>query len=485
SIVLSEGTLTLRSNVIKKEVQAYANNEEVKNVVAEEGSVLPADCSNMFENFKALSIDLSQADSSNVTSMSYMFSYCNSLKSLDLSSFNTSKVPKMDGLFYNCVNLTALDIRNFNISNVTSMTSMFSNSYKLKTIIVGYKWDTSRVNSSNNMFKGCTRLVGGNGTVYNSAYTNAEYARIDTPETPGYLTVKTTMEGDTLILSGNIDKKEVQTYAYKTAVNKVVAEKGSVLPADCSKMFENFRALSIDLSQVDSSKVKNMEKMFFECNGLQEINLSGFDTSNVTNMALTFCRCYNLKALDLSDFDTSKVVDMRSMFTACHWLNNLDISNFNTSKVKNMRYMFSECKRLKTIDVGRFNTSNVKDMSYMFDNCQAYETLDLRNFDTSNVTDMNSMFCACYKLKKLDVSSFNTSNVINMNHMFGYCNKLTTIVVGNNWNTSKVNSSYDMFSGCISLVGGNGTAYIDYRTNAEYARIDTPEKPGYLTAAAN
>ena len=44
--------------------------------------------------------------------------------------------------------------------------------------------------NSSDMFYGCTSLVGGNETTYNSSYTNITYARIDDPENgePGYLT---------------------------------------------------------------------------------------------------------------------------------------------------------------------------------------------------------------------------------------------------------------------------------------------------------
>ena len=40
------------------------------------------------------------------------------------------------------------------------------------------------------MFYNCSKLVGGNGTVYDSSNTDATYARIDTAENPGYLTKK-------------------------------------------------------------------------------------------------------------------------------------------------------------------------------------------------------------------------------------------------------------------------------------------------------
>ena len=38
------------------------------------------------------------------------------------------------------------------------------------------------------MFEFCPNLTGGNGTTYNSSYTTATYAIIDTEEEPGYFT---------------------------------------------------------------------------------------------------------------------------------------------------------------------------------------------------------------------------------------------------------------------------------------------------------
>ena len=40
------------------------------------------------------------------------------------------------------------------------------------------------------MFSGCEKLTGGNGTKYDANHIGAEYARIDTAEAPGYFTAK-------------------------------------------------------------------------------------------------------------------------------------------------------------------------------------------------------------------------------------------------------------------------------------------------------
>jgi hypothetical protein len=71
------------------------------------------------------------------------------------------------------------------------MGSMLYNASSLTTIYASDKFDTSAVTRSGRMFYGASRLVGGNGTVYDANNTEKEYARIDTATTPGYFTLKT------------------------------------------------------------------------------------------------------------------------------------------------------------------------------------------------------------------------------------------------------------------------------------------------------
>ena len=174
----------------------------------------------MFYNCSNLTnLDLSSFNTSNVTTMRSMFDGCRGLISLNLSNFNTAKVTNMQTMFKNCSSLTSLDISNFDISSVTSMMYMFQNcsnlatldlssfgtfkanasiSYmfyscsQLKTIYVSNLWDISNVtNDGTYMFHGCTNLVGGAGTTYNSSYRDKTYARIDNPpDSPGYFTYK-------------------------------------------------------------------------------------------------------------------------------------------------------------------------------------------------------------------------------------------------------------------------------------------------------
>ena len=150
----------------------------------------------MFDFCSSLtSLDVSKFDTSQVTNMNAMFESCNSLTSLDLSKFDTSKVTGMRFMFYFCNRLTSLDVSKFDTSKVTDMSYMFGNCSKLSKIYVseynettGKGWTTKNVTDSDKMFYNAENLVGGNGTKFNSSYTDATYARIDKEGEPGYLT---------------------------------------------------------------------------------------------------------------------------------------------------------------------------------------------------------------------------------------------------------------------------------------------------------
>ena len=231
-----------------------------------------------------------------------------------------------------------------------------------------------------------------------------------------------------------------------------IGGKGGVYANSYSfKLFDSFSKItSINLANLDTSKVTNMNSMFSSCRGLTSLDLSNFDTSNVTNMYSMFAHCSSLISLDVSNFDTSKVTYMIWMFGDCSSLTSLDLRNFDTSKVTAMSYMFYSCIELTSLDVSNFDTSNVTDMGRMFDVCKKLTSLDVSNFDTSKVTDMNSMFGSCRKLTSLDVSKFDTSKVTGMSYMFSYCSSLTSLDVST-FNTSNVTDMSYIFDQCSGL----------------------------------
>ena len=150
----------------------------------------------MFSHCRSLTnLDVSNFDTRNVTDMREMFYYCQSLTSLDVSNFDTRNVTDMRDMFDNCQSLTSLDVSNFDTRNVINMSYMFYGCESLTTIYVGNGWNTDKVIYSDNMFSGCSNLVGGAGTKYDANHRDVAYAHIDGgASNPGYLTDKNKKE---------------------------------------------------------------------------------------------------------------------------------------------------------------------------------------------------------------------------------------------------------------------------------------------------
>ena len=169
---------------------------------------------------------LEYLNTSEVTDMAWMFFYCTNLTSLDLSHFNTSKVNSMYNMLGYCQSLTSLDLSSFNTSQVISMSSMFDHCANLQTIYVGDGWNTAAVTISQDMFKDCTSLVGGQGTTYNASHIDKAYAHIDGgPSNPGYFTA-----AGATFLRGDVDGDGNVSIADVTALIDILLS-GTAAPA--------------------------------------------------------------------------------------------------------------------------------------------------------------------------------------------------------------------------------------------------------------
>ena len=133
-------------------------------------------------------LDLGGFTTDNLTTMNFMFQGCTKLATINLSSFNTANVENMSGVFSDCNALTVLDLRHFNTDNVERMSQMFAGCTKLKTILCEKNWGASAtLMTSDDMFYGCSALVGEKGTKYDINHVTAAYARLDEGESyPGY-----------------------------------------------------------------------------------------------------------------------------------------------------------------------------------------------------------------------------------------------------------------------------------------------------------
>lgn len=150
---------------------------------------------NMMSTFaftKLSSLNLSTFDTQNVETMQAMFAGSTQLYSLDLSSFVTPNLTNTSYMFsMNAVDpiLTTIDMSSMDLSHVVVSDGMFQGNDMLKTVYCNSDCSASTaLTSSSNMFNGCTRIVGGNGTTYDASHIDASYARPDAVGSKGYFT---------------------------------------------------------------------------------------------------------------------------------------------------------------------------------------------------------------------------------------------------------------------------------------------------------
>ncbi len=334
-------------------------------------------------------------------------------------------------------------------------------------------------------------------------------------------------------------------FSYMTSLLKVDTSNFDVSRVvNARRMFRNCEVLQeIDVSKWDTSNMTDMHAIFYRNYALKEADVSNWNVSNAKDLSYAFYYCKTLETLDVADwnlsslvniesflssgsdnkgdmkirtFDMSKwntpnLVDMDFMFYGCGQLTELDLSSLDVSKVKSMDHVFTDCYKLEKLDFTGWDTSNVKSFSAMFNNCDNLKSVDVSSFDTqsalyfdqmfeycynleeiiglenwntANVVDFWEMFSCCYKLKELNLSSFNTSKLKTTYCTFSYCSSLKTIYVGDGWDVSNVTEGPgQVFIGCNSLVGGQGTSYaVAQNSTLSYAHVDGgAENPGYLT----
>ena len=209
---------------------------------------------------KLTSLDLSEINTDNLTTINSMFEDCSSLVDLNLSNFNTNNITDMSRLFYNCQKLKKLDLlkSNFNTNNVTNMNRMFYNCNSLIDLNLS-NFDTQNVTDMSYMFSGCNNLK------------NLDISKFNT--------------------------QNVNNMSYT---------------------FNNCNSLTnLNLANFNTKNVINMNCMFYDCNKLTDLDLLKFDTKKVNYMNNMFYNCKSLINLNLENFDTQNVSEVNYMFFGC------------------------------------------------------------------------------------------------------------------------------------------------------------------------
>ena len=270
------------------------------------GSVKDATC--MFQVCSSLpSLDATNWDLGNCTTMNRMFHSCESLVTVEGSeTWNTGNVTDMYGTFYNNPRLADLDVSTWNTSNVTTMEQMFRGNVDLVTLEVA-NWDVSKVTSFAAMF----------GSFNQNA--------------------------------GDMDLQSLDLRNWRP-----------ISVTTTRHMFYGCGQLkTMDMTGWNTPKIEDMSHMFADCYKLEQVVFTGWNTPALVNMDAIFNNCEVMKSVDLSMFDTSNVLYFSQLFEACYALEEvIGLENWNTAKGDNFSEMFSGCGKLKELDLSSFDTRN-------------------------------------------------------------------------------------------------------------------------------
>lgn len=332
-----------------------------------------------------------------------MFSGMEKLQSIDISQFDSSLLTGLEGMFENTTALTSINFgNNFQTGNVTNFRDMFLKAKSLTELDL-HTWDVSSFNTDlRKVFNGCSSLTSLNLDGWDLSHTN------------------TTGTHDWLAGTNSL-----QTFSMK----------GGKLPSNANSLFADLKATTINLDNLDTSRVTDMQKMFARATGVIELDLHTWDVSNVQNMYQMFIGA-KFTGINIDGWQTSSLTNIVSIFNGCVNLVNIDLSNIDTSKVQNMEGAFMQTP---------------------------ITTLDLSTWDTSKNTSVRTMFSG---MKNVE-----------------------TIYVGDGWSTELITGANDSATLPLSdmtnkLVGGAGTVWSDNKKNGlTYLHLDDPcdNNPGLFS----
>lgn len=227
---------------------AYANNEKIEGTIQEydgsfEGNtseeITISDASYLFySGSRSNQIEELLKICKNVTKVISMFAYNKDITTLDLSNLDISNVTSMNYMLQGCDNLLDINLTNFNTSNVTSMDSLFANDKKIKELNLK-NFDTSKVTSMYHMFEECNSVVDLDLSNFNTS---------------------------------NVARMPYMFYRLYKATNINVSSFNTSNVTNMEHMFCQCSVLeNLDISNFDASNVENVRNMLYQCNNL--INL--------------------------------------------------------------------------------------------------------------------------------------------------------------------------------------------------------------------
>ena len=306
-----------------------------------------------------------------------------------------------------------------------------------------------------------------------------------------------------------------------TSINEINLTNFNTLSnEDMPEMFSGCAQLSsLDLSYFDLSIVKNITGIFYGCTSLEYLDISNFNNKSLNNYDDMFTGTDIIKYISLynvndSDYiiraisSTSNLLDKDNL-TVCQQkdiINNpkayyeccvyddydfeklrCDPDNYIAIKFKNdvyypngfgfvdeqtqneyrkgiyfikynkIRHSSNESliipkgKEVRIVFNSTINSTTKFFYDYLDPNVEHIISIDLSHFNSSLLESSDNMFSGCTSLESIDLSNFNAPLLKNTNNMFFHC-ELLKIIDLTDFNSTLLTNTNRMFCGCMSLM---------------------------------
>ena len=358
----------------------------------------------------------------------------------DITNWDTSRVTTMKGMFSYTSNFNQ-DITNWDTSNVTNMEDMFLSCYDFSINLFGL--DVSKVTNTNHMFYKCFKF---NGTVpafgpllqsairmfYDCTIFNQPLSHLD---------VSGLQNANSMFLACTTFNQDISGWRPQIT--------------NANSMFNYTPFFNSDLNDWDMSNCEEMTSMFSGSAFNKPLNLWNTSSLKLTRFMFDYNQVFNQ---DISSWDMRKVEDAEAMFQYANAFNQ-DLSGWQFENLKHAGFMagnkgytdewnFSKLETVRRFfgdvykgDLNKFDISNITDFTWIFGGSNINKDFSswdvshvttinffagnnaafnqpLNHWDVSNVTDMSQAFWNTPSFKQ-DISDWNISNVTNISTFFG------------------------------------------------------------------
>lgn len=248
-----------------------------------------------------------------------------------------------------------------------------------------------------------------------------------------------------------------ETFSYQSKLNNIEAL-SNLRTSRITNMDSTFIDTAIEnascLENWNTSKVKSMYKMFYNCNKLENPNFFlKWDLGSIENIEGMFRYCTSIKSINLDNFKFINKLNESRIFNDCDIVN-ASIRNVTLNEA-DLKYFFRGNSNIEYIDLSNNNINGISICEYMLIECGANRELTINVTGWNFLKDYKSFSKLFYHYGNQNAPNVNfigldSWNATNIGNLYMMCTGLpcaNNILNISTWDLSKVINAYYTFAG--------------------------------------